>query len=89
MNIRRQEAKLQAARAFAPEPKFLVEKYDEFKKLSHNNKIYPSCYLTLTQKYSSAYWIRVIAILLIIGGVELNPGHPTKKANNSVDCTSY
>ncbi|UYV61986.1 hypothetical protein LAZ67_1007327 [Cordylochernes scorpioides] len=29
--------------------------------------------------YSSAYLIRVIAILLIIGGVELNPGPPTKK----------
>ncbi|UYV70295.1 hypothetical protein LAZ67_7002440 [Cordylochernes scorpioides] len=31
------------------------------------------------RKYSSAYLIRVIAILLIIGGVELNPGLPTKK----------
>ncbi|UYV84459.1 hypothetical protein LAZ67_X002279 [Cordylochernes scorpioides] len=41
--------------------------------------MYPSCYLTLTQKYSSAYLIRVIAILLIIGGVELNPGPPTSK----------
>ncbi|UYV62471.1 hypothetical protein LAZ67_2000722 [Cordylochernes scorpioides] len=29
--------------------------------------------------YSAAYLIRVIAILLIIGGVELNPGPPTKK----------
>ncbi|UYV74658.1 hypothetical protein LAZ67_12000433, partial [Cordylochernes scorpioides] len=60
-------------------PEFLVEKYEEFKKLSYNYKMYPSCHLTLTQKYSSAYLIRVIAILLIIGGVELNPGPPTKK----------
>ncbi|UYV70560.1 hypothetical protein LAZ67_7003537 [Cordylochernes scorpioides] len=60
-------------------PEFLVEKYEEFKKLSYNYKMYPSCHLTLTQKYSAAYLIRVIAILLIIGGVELNPGPPTKK----------
>ncbi|UYV78849.1 hypothetical protein LAZ67_16002975 [Cordylochernes scorpioides] len=56
-----------------------VQKYVEFKKLSYNYKMYPSCHLTLTQKYSAAYLIRVIAILLIIGGVELNPGPPTKK----------
>ncbi|UYV76809.1 hypothetical protein LAZ67_14002079 [Cordylochernes scorpioides] len=40
--------------------------------------MYSSCYLTLTQKYSSVYLIRVISILLIIGGVEFNPGPPTK-----------
>ncbi|UYV64956.1 hypothetical protein LAZ67_3002560 [Cordylochernes scorpioides] len=74
-----QTASSTCVRSRIKKPEFLVEKYEEFKKLSYNYKMYPPCHLTLTQKYSAAYLIRVIAILLIIGGVELNPGPPTKK----------